>query len=378
MNKQRLGIIIAATIGMLGTFMPWANVPFLGSVSGTAGDGWITFFLFTIPLVISLIGNKSRPLTGRILYGAIIPGFLCSLLGIYEIINLNSMMAEGGDNAFSQGLAASVSIGFGVYVIILAGIAITVIAFLIKDQTEYQATETQDNTPDTRISEIADKKVKRSGFLRIGLPIIIVIIMIVSAVSYILYNAEQERKREEAQAIEKEKTRIFNLIDKVQENIRKKDFDEALIIANKISWLYEPEQFTQYSEEFSTQRDNYIKIIGDKKKEQKELINAAKYNMSDFYIVNVAAANTEQQAKSKMKELNKEGYNAGYLWIPDYASLSGAQLYCVYIGPFKSQYECEVATEEYRKKDSKAYGLLVSNESTSRVQILGIGKVSKR
>lgn len=111
---------------------------------------------------------------------------------------------------------------------------------------------------------------------------------------------------------------------------------------------------------------------------QNNILRDAKSNSLGFYIINVAAANTEQQAKNKMKELKNQGYNAGYLWIPDYASLSGAQLYCVYIGPFKSQYECEVATEEYRKKDSKAYGLLVSNESTSRVQILGIGKVSKR
>ncbi|MFO0415105.1 MAG: SPOR domain-containing protein [Bacteroidota bacterium] len=97
--------------------------------------------------------------------------------------------------------------------------------------------------------------------------------------------------------------------------------------------------------------------------------------MIDYYIINVAAVKTEQQANSKVKELEKNGYEAGYLWIPDYASLSGAKLYSVYVGPFDTQYECEVATEAYRKIHPEAYGLLVSQEH-KRVQINGVGKVT--
>ena len=75
------------------------------------------------------------------------------------------------------------------------------------------------------------------------------------------------------------------------------------------------------------------------------------------------------------KEYGLKGYQANYLWIPDYASLSGAKFYSVYIGPFSTQQECEIATEEYRKKDKNAYGLLVSQEP-KRVQINGVGKVT--
>jgi hypothetical protein len=46
-----------------------------------------------------------------------------------------------------------------------------------------------------------------------------------------------------------------------------------------------------------------------------------------------------------------------------------------YIGPFKTQNECEVAVQNYRKKNPTAIGLLVSNEP-KRVQIAGIGKVT--
>jgi len=109
---------------------------------------------------------------------------------------------------------------------------------------------------------------------------------------------------------------------------------------------------------------------------QNKTLRDEKDKTPGFYIINVAAANTEQQARNKMRELNNEGYNAGYLWIPDYASLSGAQLYCVYIGPFQTQYECEVATEEYRAINPKAYGLYASQQK-KRIQILGIGKVTE-
>ncbi len=96
----------------------------------------------------------------------------------------------------------------------------------------------------------------------------------------------------------------------------------------------------------------------------------------DFYIINVAAVKNESDAKKKVKELEKSGYASNYLWIPDYPSLSGAEYYTVYVGPFATQSECEIATEAYRKKHPDAYGLLVSQNPT-RVQINGVGKVKK-
>lgn len=95
---------------------------------------------------------------------------------------------------------------------------------------------------------------------------------------------------------------------------------------------------------------------------------------AQFYIINVAAYATESDAIQRANKLRESGYNAGYLWIPDYGSLSGARLYCTYIGPFSTQRECEIETENYRKKYPGAYGLLVSQEK-KRVQINGLGKV---
>ena len=94
-----------------------------------------------------------------------------------------------------------------------------------------------------------------------------------------------------------------------------------------------------------------------------------------FYIISVFAVKTETEAKEKVQVLLKQGYASSYLWIPDYASLNNAPLYSVYIGPFFTRQECEVATENYRKINPEAYGLLVSQEK-KRVQITGIGKVT--
>ena len=96
----------------------------------------------------------------------------------------------------------------------------------------------------------------------------------------------------------------------------------------------------------------------------------------DFYIINVSAIKDAVSARKKVDELRSMGYESDYLWIPDYNSLSGAEYYSVYIGPFFSQYECEEATEAYRQRHPDAYGLLVSQDNV-RVRINGIGKIIK-
>lgn len=96
---------------------------------------------------------------------------------------------------------------------------------------------------------------------------------------------------------------------------------------------------------------------------------------TDYYVINVGATTSEAEASKNAQKLTKEGYASSYLWIPDFASLSGAKYFMFYIGPFKTQNECEVAVQNYRKKNPSAIGLLVSNEP-KRVQIAGIGKVT--
>jgi len=84
-----------------------------------------------------------------------------------------------------------------------------------------------------------------------------------------------------------------------------------------------------------------------------------------FYIINIEAAEDELIASDKVRELRKTYEKANYLWIPDYASLSGKKLYSVFIGPFGLHEEEAVMKEllSRKKTDKNAYALLVSHEN---------------
>jgi hypothetical protein len=133
MNKQRLAILIASVIGALGTFMPWVKLPFLGTINGTKGDGYITFILFCIPVVISLLGERTSRISGVKLYSAFAGAGISSIIALYKIIDFRSKMGSASDNPFAQAVASSVSIEYGLYVIALAGIAVIASGIFVKD-----------------------------------------------------------------------------------------------------------------------------------------------------------------------------------------------------------------------------------------------------
>lgn len=133
MNKQRLAILIVAGLGALATFLPWVKAPIVGTINGTKGDGWITFVLFAVPLIISLLKDKTTALKGGLLYGAIIPSILAGIFGIFKIMDLNSIISEREDSPFARMLSAGISIEFGLYLVVLAGLLLPILAFVVKD-----------------------------------------------------------------------------------------------------------------------------------------------------------------------------------------------------------------------------------------------------
>jgi hypothetical protein len=128
MHKQRIGIVVAAAVGMLATFLPWATVPFLGSISGTAGDGFITLILFLVALLMGVLGDKNTVVTGVKSTVAMLAGALAAVVGIYEIFNISSIAGEAG------ALGKAIGVGFGVYLVIICGIAVIAVGFVLKDK----------------------------------------------------------------------------------------------------------------------------------------------------------------------------------------------------------------------------------------------------
>lgn len=102
---------------VIGAFMPWVTVDtFLGqtSLSGTDGDGVITFTLGVVAAFL-LLWTHFRPSLIRGVIIAVIGG-LVVLIMMQKITDIGALIADAN-------LADQASIGIGIYVSLLGGIA---------------------------------------------------------------------------------------------------------------------------------------------------------------------------------------------------------------------------------------------------------------
>jgi hypothetical protein len=78
------------------------------------------------------------------------------------------------------------------------------------------------------------------------------------------------------------------------------------------------------------------------------------------WVICHSALARESDARDEATRLRDSGYPAGYLWIPDFGSLSGARYFLVYVGPFGTRHEAEVELGPFRREFNKdAYGVKV-------------------
>jgi hypothetical protein len=82
-----------------------------------------------------------------------------------------------------------------------------------------------------------------------------------------------------------------------------------------------------------------------------------KNHQPDFFIINISATEDNKEAVEQVKAFRAKGNPTGYLWIPDYASLSGKELFSVFIGPFVGIDTTIRYLEYYKKTDPNAYAV---------------------
>lgn len=137
MNKQRFAVIIVAIIGMIATFLPWYEIEPSGIFSGIASSGWFTFIMFGIVLLLALRKNTKEDMTMGISWCAAIIGLLASFVVLWRIIDVffakEGMFSPGGDMAGVLG--SHVTVGYGAWLEVVAGLAVPVVAFLFRDRT---------------------------------------------------------------------------------------------------------------------------------------------------------------------------------------------------------------------------------------------------
>lgn len=133
MHRQRIAILIASAAGMLGTFLPWVNIPLMGSLNGTGGDGWITFGLFGVAFLITFLGNKTLALKGVYLALGLISGVIAGAIGVWKILDFNSSIGRTAPQTeLVKSFGKLVSVGFGLYLIVVAGIAVLLSGILLR------------------------------------------------------------------------------------------------------------------------------------------------------------------------------------------------------------------------------------------------------
>ncbi len=124
MHSQRVQLAVAAAAGIVSGFLPWVSLGIL-SVSGTDGtDGWIVIGIFAVALICALTGTKEAALQGGGRGASIAMGVLGALMGAWKLSDVSSIAGQGEDNPFAK----AVSPGAGLYLMLIAGIAVVVVA----------------------------------------------------------------------------------------------------------------------------------------------------------------------------------------------------------------------------------------------------------
>ena len=80
-----------------------------------------------------------------------------------------------------------------------------------------------------------------------------------------------------------------------------------------------------------------------------------------IYIINYAGAETQERAIAIVDSLIPTFPNAGYLWIPDFESLSGEELYAVFITSEPSKYSIEDELKKCKADLPKSYIVKVNH-----------------
>ena len=127
MEKNRLYIVIASVVAFMGIFLPWGNVS-LGAfgglnISGVQGDGWIIAILAGGVVALVTLKDRTQALAKSNATGVAVLGVLQTIISVYSMFTI-------GRISMDFGYGFGVSLGFGLIVNLLAGIATVVLGLM--------------------------------------------------------------------------------------------------------------------------------------------------------------------------------------------------------------------------------------------------------
>lgn len=136
MNRQRFAVFIVAIIGLIATFLPWYGVENLGTISGFRSSGWFSFIMFIIVLFLAMRGNQRLNMTNRNVGWITVFSALAAIVVIWRMFDIyfsrDTSITLGGSMGNLTG--NEVYIGYGAWLVVIAGVLIPFIAFFTRDR----------------------------------------------------------------------------------------------------------------------------------------------------------------------------------------------------------------------------------------------------
>lgn len=142
LSIQRISIIIGCILAIVSIFLPWFSVSYLISdytQSGFESNGWIALILLSEILIITIIGDRSKPLPIGLMYIAIALLLITSGFGLYKYFYPGNFKSSdffsGVMESFNNTTINSIgSKEYGLYLFISFCIITPIIAFVMKDK----------------------------------------------------------------------------------------------------------------------------------------------------------------------------------------------------------------------------------------------------
>jgi hypothetical protein len=125
-NRIRFALVLAfCAVGGAGSFLPWATLPIVGSINGMVGDGKVTLGIFGAAGLLALTAmfvrqNGFSVVLSSVLFVANAGIAVHKIMGFNEIIN--KAKGNASENAFAIAITGSMSVGIGLYVIVVAAV----------------------------------------------------------------------------------------------------------------------------------------------------------------------------------------------------------------------------------------------------------------
>jgi hypothetical protein len=126
MSKQRKFVAIAALVGVIAMFLPWASVSALGisnSVNGLHGAGYLAFLAFGGAVAVSMIGKQDENLDKRMWIVALGCGTIALLITLYALLDINTGSVGG---------YVSIQYGIGIFLSLAAAAGVVACAWMFK------------------------------------------------------------------------------------------------------------------------------------------------------------------------------------------------------------------------------------------------------